>query len=99
MGESFFCECFALSSTRIYLQIERNIINDPCDNRLIRFNNCMQLLSCICYILAMIDDMFSMAAMIVDFIADVVYAIISGCMIGQMDLEMKRHPTALDYGQ
>ena len=56
--ESCLCEGLAISATRIYLQFEREIVTDPCDNRLIRFNNFMQILRCICHILAAIDDNF-----------------------------------------
>jgi hypothetical protein len=31
---------------------------DPCDYRLIRINNCLQMLRCFCDILAMIDENF-----------------------------------------
>ena len=47
----------------------RNIMPDPCDNRIIRFNNCMQLIACICHILAIIDQTFEDLANLIDFIA------------------------------
>ena len=31
--EAFCCEGCAISGTRIYLQEERQIVTDPCDNR------------------------------------------------------------------
>ena len=42
------------------------------------------MLACLCHILAMIDDTFAEAAEVIDFIADVVFAIISSCMIAQV---------------
>ena len=45
--ESFLCFSCAVSSTRAYVMDTRNITPDPCDNRIIRFNNCIQLLSCV----------------------------------------------------
>jgi len=96
--EAILCECVAISATRIYVQIEREIVTDPCDNRLIRCNNCIQLLSCICHILAVISDTFELAACILDVIADVTYCVIQACMQAQTHLELERHPTPADYG-
>jgi hypothetical protein len=62
----------------------RNIAPDPCDNRLIRFSNFMQYLSCFCHILAAIDDSFDAIADLVDFAADIVFTIISTCMQAQV---------------
>jgi hypothetical protein len=46
--QSYFCPNFAVSATRMMVMDERHLHSDPCDRRLIRFNNCMQLMSCIC---------------------------------------------------
>jgi hypothetical protein len=62
-----------------------------------RFNNCMQILSCICHILAIIDDSFRAAAAIIDLIADIVYCITQACMQAQTYHELKLHPTAEAY--
>ena len=62
-----------------------------------RFNNCMQLLSCICQVLAAIDDTFALAAMIIDLAAEIVYAVTQGCMQAQTHLELTLHPTPNDY--
>ena len=62
---------------------------DPCDNRLIRFNNCLQLLACICHILAYCNDSFRELACIIDCIADVVFLMTAGCMMGQLHRELK----------
>ena len=61
-----------------------NLMMDPCDYRLIRCSNCLQILSCLCWILALIDDSFMAMAQIVDWIADLVYATVSGCMTAQV---------------
>lgn len=97
--QAFFCESCAISATRIYVQDERQIMTDPCDNRIIvgvfgvgvwgevilfspgsplpsswqRFNNLMQLLSCICDILSIFFRELRHLARIIDFIADIVY--------------------------
>lgn len=96
--EVWLCEGFAVSATRSWLQAERRIQTDICDIRLIRFSNCMQILSCICHMLAYIDGMFAQAACIVDILAEIVYCLTLGCMQTQTHHELRLHPTAQDYG-
>jgi hypothetical protein len=64
------------------------LMADPCDNRLIRFSNFMQILSCVCHVLAMIDGNFRTLADIIDLIADLVYHTVSGCMTAQVAMEI-----------
>jgi hypothetical protein len=82
--EACLCNGFAVSSSRMYVMDMYQLSSDPCDYRLIRINNCLQVLSCICHILAAIHDAFALAAQIVDRIADLVYHIVSGCMTAQV---------------
>eukprot|EP00048_Salpingoeca_helianthica_P020153 m.5112 g.5112 ORF g.5112 m.5112 type:complete len:334 (+) comp4447_c0_seq2:208-1209(+) len=96
--EACFCEACAISATRLYVQEERQIITDPCDNRIMRFNNCMQILSCICSILALFIRQLESAATLIRLIAKIVYLITQACMQAQTHLELKRHPTFKDYG-
>eukprot|EP00039_Didymoeca_costata_P018534 m.333875 g.333875 ORF g.333875 m.333875 type:complete len:214 (+) comp17236_c0_seq1:93-734(+) len=96
------CEClcclgFSISGTRIYVQEERQIMTDPCDNRLIRFNNVLQILACICQCLAIIFKPLKDLAQLIRCIADIVYWTTQACMQAQVDLEMKIHPTAANY--
>lgn len=67
---------------------EYNLESDECDYRLIRINNCIQWLSCICSILAIIDDSFRSLAEIVNRIADIIYHTTSGCMTAQVAYEV-----------
>ena len=87
----------AMSATRLYLQEERQIATDPCDNRIIRLNNCLMILSCICNILAIFCQELEQIAQLIECIQYIVFYIPAGCMIGQTALEMQRHPTAADY--
>lgn len=96
--EVWLCMSCAISATRIYVQDERQIVTDPCDNRIIRFNNCMQLLSCICDILAIFFAELREAAAIIDLIADIVYCTVQACMQAQTHHELRLHPTVNDYG-
>ena len=80
----------AISGTRNYLMDNFELQSDPCDNRLIRFNNCLQMLSCLCNILACIEPSFRDLARMLDLIADTVYCIISSCMQAQSNLEIAK---------
>lgn len=82
--ESFCCNCIAVSASRMYVMEKYDLSSEPCDYRLIRFNNCLQLLACICSILAIFFDGLRELARIINCIADLVYACISGCMTAQV---------------
>ncbi len=81
--ESFLCLGFAVSSTRLYVMDSYELTSDPCDRRMIRFTNCLYLLSCICHILSMLDDSFSQLACILDRISDIVFLMTTSCMTSQ----------------
>lgn len=82
------CTSCALSATRLYLQDGRNIVSDPCDNRIIRFNNCLQCFSCVLNVVAIFIEELRDAADCIDVLASMVYCATSGCMVAQMDYEM-----------
>ena len=83
--ESCLCNGFAVSASRMYVMDKYQLSSDPCDYRLIRINNCLQLIACVCNILAAFHDAFKLAAEIVNRIADLVYHIVSGCMTAQVN--------------
>ena len=60
---------------------------DPGDYQIIQFSNCMQMVACICHVLAYVDNNFRELAMIVDCIANIVERCVSGCMSAQLSLE------------
>jgi hypothetical protein len=82
--ESCLCNGCAVSASRMYVMDRYQLSSDPCDYRLIRINNCLQCLSCICDVLATINDAFAVLANIVDRIADIFYHCVSGCMTAQV---------------
>lgn len=86
--EAHCCNGPAVSASRALVMDQYNLIADPCDNQLARFSNCMQYLTCICYTLAMFDDSFRDLAQIIDFIAEIVYHTVSGCMTSQVAAEI-----------
>jgi hypothetical protein len=67
--EMVCCMGPAVSSSRMLVMDTRDIIPDPCDNRIIRFSNCMQLLACVCQLLACFFEELREAAQIIDCIA------------------------------
>ncbi|KAG5182429.1 hypothetical protein JKP88DRAFT_186308 [Tribonema minus] len=90
--ESFCCLSCAVSSSRMFIMDKYRLLPDPWDNRIIRFNNALQLLSCICNCLAICVEELREFARILDLIAEIVFYTTVGCMTGQMMHE-------LDYQQ
>ncbi len=80
--ESYCCAGCALSATRLLVMDQYNLGNEPCDNRLIRFNNCVQCIACILEVLN--KDIGAVARLI----ADIVWFCISGCMVAQINTEL-----------
>mmetsp|Transcript_12305 Transcript_12305/g.16607 ORF Transcript_12305/g.16607 Transcript_12305/m.16607 type:complete len:246 (-) Transcript_12305:331-1068(-) len=78
----------AISSTRFVIMDQYNLTADPCDNRMIRVNNFIQLLACICDILAAFDKGFRDLAHLIDILADLVFLSIAGCQTAQVFYEM-----------
>lgn len=87
--ETWCCPSFSISATRFLLQDAYHIRSDPCDNRIIRFNNCIQCLSCFCDILACFNRNFEGCAQLLDCIACSVWHTLMGCMTGQVFEELE----------
>ena len=86
--EGCCCISCSLSATRMYVMDKYDLQSDPCDRRIIRFNNCIQCLACICHIAAIIDPTFQDLATILDLIADLVFYTTAGCMNAQVNYEL-----------
>eukprot|EP00277_Geminigera_cryophila_P045704 CAMPEP_0173069956 /NCGR_PEP_ID=MMETSP1102-20130122/8324_1 /TAXON_ID=49646 /ORGANISM="Geminigera sp., Strain Caron Lab Isolate" /LENGTH=199 /DNA_ID=CAMNT_0013938121 /DNA_START=17 /DNA_END=614 /DNA_ORIENTATION=+ len=97
--ESYFCLSCSISSTRTLVMDTRDIRPDPCDARLIGLSNCLQMAACLCQILAMIMPEFEDIAEIIDFVADIVFALISSCMLAQANLELTSQPRPANWGK
>ena len=50
--EACVCNFAAVSASRMYVMEKYDLTSDPCDYRLIRINNCLQMLACVCSVLA-----------------------------------------------
>mmetsp|Transcript_1905 Transcript_1905/g.5746 ORF Transcript_1905/g.5746 Transcript_1905/m.5746 type:complete len:235 (+) Transcript_1905:102-806(+) len=94
--EAWLCPGLAVSSTRFLLMEHYSLAPDPCDNRLVRANNCLQLLACVCDIAAHFDRNLRELSALIDCAADLVFLSTAGCMIAQVHHEMKYRslPTA-----
>jgi hypothetical protein len=82
--EGCICNFAAVSANRAYVMEKYDLASEPCDYRLIRINNFLQVLACICSILALIDGSFAQVARIINWIADLMYHCVSGCMTAQV---------------
>jgi len=87
--EAVCCLSCAVSATRIYAMDQKGLQSDPCDRRLIRCNNCVQLLSCICDILAICIEQLRPCAQLLDTIRHILYCSIQACMQAQVHYEYK----------
>mmetsp|Transcript_30057 Transcript_30057/g.47769 ORF Transcript_30057/g.47769 Transcript_30057/m.47769 type:complete len:215 (+) Transcript_30057:44-688(+) len=87
--EAWFCNACAISATRFHIMDQYSIVSDPCDNRIIRFNNFMQCLSFILSMLSICISELRDAAFIVEIIAKIVYYLTVGCMTAQMHTELE----------
>lgn len=89
--EAFLCPGAAVSATSGVIRQQYQLGLDEDDVKLIRCNNCLQLASCLCTIIAICtpcegDDVF---AEILNIIADIVFCSVTGCMTAQCNREMK----------
>eukprot|EP00981_Chlorochromonas_danica_P000737 scaffold167_cov168-Ochromonas_danica.AAC.4 len=64
------CNFMAVSASRIYVMEKYDLTSDPCDYRLIRINNCLQCLACLCTILSIFNSAFNDCSRLVAFEVD-----------------------------
>lgn len=55
-AEACCCNALAMSATRMYVMEKYDLGSDPCDFRLIRINNCIQLFACFCDIASAFNE-------------------------------------------
>jgi len=80
--------CLSISATRLYVMDFKGLQSDPCDRRMIRCNNCLQIVSCICSILAIFIAELRQLAQLIRCVADITYCTISSCMAAQVNFEV-----------
>lgn len=91
--ESWVCNFAAISASRMYVMEKYDLTSDPCDYRLIRINNCLQILACICTLLSIFIQELRDIARIINCIADIFYHTVSGCMTAQVAHEINYQKT------
>jgi hypothetical protein len=87
-AEACLCNGFSVSASRMLVMDRYQLSSDPCDYRLVRINNAIQMLACVCDILAMVDRNLRGLSRLLDFLADIFYHAVSGCMTAQVAHEM-----------
>ncbi len=97
--EAHCCNGMAVSATRMLVMDRHDLMSDPCDNQLIRCNNCIQMIACVCDTLALIDNSFDDLRRIIDLIAEITYHTISGCMTAQVAHEINYQEAQIKAGQ
>lgn len=88
--ESCFCLGPSISSSRLSVMDTYDLRPDPCDNRLIRFTNCLQCFACVFDILAIFIRELRHLQHVVRGIADFAFYTIIGCMVAQTMNELKK---------
>jgi hypothetical protein len=92
--ESCCCVGPSISASRLYVMDMYDLRSDPCDNRFIRFSNCLNISACICNTLAICFEELRECARLLDCIANIVFYCTIGCMAGQTLHEVKFRKTA-----
>ena len=86
--ESVICLGPSISSSRLFVMDHYDLRPDPCDNQLIRFSNCLALLSCVCDILSIFHRDLRHLAHTIDLISNCVFYSTVGCMTSQVLAEL-----------
>ena len=99
--EAFCCPGLAASASGMVIRERYRLGLDKDDVRLIRCSNCLQFLSCFCWILACLtdSDAIDTAAAITDCVADVVFCCVAGCMTAQAYHEISYREAGAPQGQ
>jgi hypothetical protein len=86
--EVFCCLGPSVSSTRMMVMDQYEIRPDPCDNRLIRFTNCLLVMSCVCDLLSICYREIRHLAHLLHTISNCVAYTTIGCMASQVFREI-----------
>ena len=90
--EACLCPGFAMSASRMLMMEHYGLSPDPCDNRIMRFNNCTQTLSCVCRCISSVNpnlEHLSTCSAVLSFVADIVFVSMVGCMTAQVSHEIR----------
>lgn len=87
--ESLCCLGPSMSASRLLVMDKYDLRPDACDNQLIRFSNCINLLSCVCEIAAIVNRNFAHLSQMINTVSDVVFYTTLGLMAAQTVNEVK----------
>ena len=87
--ESCLCVGPSMSASRMLVMDKFDLRPDPCDFQLIRFSNCVNLLSCVCNVAALVNRNFQHFAHVLNSIADIVFYTALGTMAAQTVHEVR----------
>ena len=88
--EMWCCASCAISSTRHLVMDTRDIMPDPCDNRIIRCNNALWTMACVCEVLGICFEPARHAAHSIEHIAHLMYLFVVSCMATQTHIELQQ---------
>ena len=88
-AESCCCPGWGMSASRFMIMDQYRLGMHPIDNQIIRCNNAIQALACICDTLALCIRHLREFARIVHCVADLVFISTAGCMAGQVMHEIR----------
>lgn len=97
MCESFCCVGPSMSASRIFISDLYDLRPDPTDNRMIRFTNCLSLLSCVCDVAAIFDENLRHLAHLIHVTAEIVFYTTLGCMAAQVNREINARKATSAY--
>lgn len=86
--ESFCCLGISMSSSRIYVMDMFDLRPDPCDNRIVRFTNCLMCFACILDVIAIFVPCCRDTAHHIQTLANMVFYTTIGCMAAQVSHEV-----------
>ena len=86
--EALCCPGLGASATRLMIMDQKELMPDPCDNQIIRCQNYLQCLACICRIGAIFMEELREASELIQLAADLVFLTVMGCMAAQTKIEL-----------
>ena len=77
-----------MSASRLYVMDLYDLRSDPCDNKMIRFTNCLMVMACVCDCLAICIKELRECALCLRTVANCIFYCTLGCMAGQVNREV-----------
>jgi hypothetical protein len=94
--EACCCPGLAASANRFVIMDKYGLMPDPCDNQIIRMNNCLLMARCVCDIAAIFMKELRHAAQLLDCFAEVLFWSTLGCMTAQTYAEVQFRESAAE---